>query len=201
MKTSRRNVFMCLGAIVALAIASVGQLWGQTAALDSPGGSSGSERQWSIQVDKVEPGDTQLAYSFQVATYESLLEELNKTHQFKQVFREGDRKATDARNLLVLKTTVVKYTAGSETQRAVTTFSGATKVCVRTQLVTRDGKIVLDRTVDGTVRFFGSNLRATHNLARNIAKAIAQSPRPGSEKAGTISAQAKLTAYGSEEGH
>ena len=184
MKTSRRNVFMCLGAIVAVAIASVGQLWGQTAALDSPGGSSGSERQWSIQVDKVEPGDTQLAYSFQVATYEGLLEELNKTHQFKHVFREGDHKATDTPNLLVLKTTVVKYTAGSETQRAVTTISGATKVCVRTQLVTRDGQIVLDRTVDGKVRFFGSNLRATHNLARNIAKAIAQSPPPASGQAG-----------------
>ena len=180
MKTSKRNVCICLAAIVAVAIASAGRLSGQTAALESPGGSSGSERQWSIQVDKVEPGDTQLAYSFQVATYESLLEELNKTHQFKQVFREGDRKATDARNLLVLKTTVVKYTAGSETQRAVTTFSGATKVCVRTQLVTREGKIVLDRTVDGAVRFFGSNLRATHNLARNIAKVMEPSAWSGS---------------------
>ena len=66
----------------------------------------------------------------------------------------------------------MKYTAGSETQRAVTTLSGATKVCVRSQLVTREGKVVLDRTVEGTVRFFGSNLRATHNLARNIAKVM-----------------------------
>jgi len=183
MKTSRRNVCICLAAMVGVAIASAGQFWGQTAALWSPGGSSGSERQWSIQVDRVEPGEAQLAYSFQVATYEGLLEELNKTHQFKHVFREGDRKATDAPNLLVLKTTVVKYTAGSETQRAVTTFSGATKVCVRTQLFTRDGKIVLDRTVDGTVRFFGSNLRATHNLARNIAKVMEPSAWSGSEQA------------------
>jgi hypothetical protein len=29
--------------------------------------------------------------------------------------------------------------------------------------------------VQGNVRFFGSNLRATHNLARNIAKVIQQS--------------------------
>ena len=183
MKTSKRNICMCLAAIVAVAIASSGPLWGQTAAVESPGGSSRSEKQWSIQVDRVEPGETQLAYSFQVATYEDLLEELNKTHQFTHVFREGDHKATDAPNLLVLKTTVVKYTAGSETQRAVTTFSGATKVCVRTQLVTRDGKIVLDRTVDGTVRFFGSNLRATHNLARNIAEVIEPSAWSGSREA------------------
>jgi hypothetical protein len=46
---------------------------------------------------------------------------------------------------------------------------------VRSQLLTREGKIVLERTVSGDVRFFGSNLRATHNLARNIAKVIKQS--------------------------
>jgi len=42
---------------------------------------------------------------------------------------------------------------------------------VRSQLVTREGKIVVERTVQGNVRFFGGNLRATHNLAGNIAKA------------------------------
>lgn len=196
MKTSRRKLCLCLAAIIAVAVASPGRLCGRTAAAKS----GGSNEQWSIQVESVGPGETGLAYSFQIATYEGLLEELTKTHQFKYVFREGDRKASDASNLLVLKTTVVTYTAGSETRRAVTTFSGTTKVGVRSQLVTRDGKTVLDRTVDGKVRFFGSNLRATHNLARNIAKAIAQSPRPGSERAGTT-AQAKLTAYSSEEGH
>jgi len=77
--------------------------------------------------------------------------------------------------LLILKTTVVKYTPGSETQRAVTTVSGSTKLTVQSQLLTRDGKILLERTVNGNVRFFGSNLRATHNLARNIAKMIKQS--------------------------
>ena len=77
--------------------------------------------------------------------------------------------------MLILKTMVVKYTPGSETQRAVTTVSGATKLTVWSQLITREGRIVLERTVNGDVRFFGSNLRATHNLARNIAKAIKQS--------------------------
>jgi hypothetical protein len=133
-------------------------------------------------VERVEPGEIKLDYSFQVATYESLLEELSKTHQFQHVFREADRKAGDVSNLLVLKTTVVKYTQGSETRRAVTTFSGATKLSVRSQLVTREGKVVLDRTVNGNVRFFGSNLRATHNLARNIAKMIKDTPSLGSEQ-------------------
>jgi len=143
---------------------------------------SDSATQWSVQVDRVDPGDLDLAYSFQVAIYENLLEELNKTKQFKQVFRDGDRSASDVPNLLFLQTTVEKYTPGSETRRAVTTVSGATKLRVRSQLLTREGKIVLERKVNGDVRFFGSNLRATHNLARNIAKAIKQSPWSVSEQ-------------------
>jgi hypothetical protein len=182
MKSNKLNLYTCLAVIVAVAVASPRELAGQTASEKSSAVSSGYAPQWSVQIDRVEPGEIQLAYSFQAAIYESLLEELNKTHQFKQVFREGDRKAGDAPNLLVLKATVVKYTPGSETRRAVTTFSGATKLSVRIQLVTREGKIVLDHTVNGNVRFFGSNLRATHNLARNIAKLIRQSEWQGSER-------------------
>ena len=175
MKTSRRHSsIIYIAAIVAIMVAFPAWLPAQTAAVKSSDASSGSAMQWSVQVDRVNPGDLEVAYSFQVAIYENLLEELNKTKQFKQVFRDGDRKANEVPNLLVLKTTVEKYTPGNETRRAVTTVSGATKLTVRSQILTRDGKIVLERTVNGDVRFFGSNLRATHNLARNIAKEIKQ---------------------------
>ncbi len=70
---------------------------------------------------------------------------------------------------------VEKYTTGSETRRAVTTVSGATKLTMRSQMVTREGKIVLEPRINGNVRLFGSNLHATHNLARIIAKAIKHS--------------------------
>jgi hypothetical protein len=176
MKSNKLNLYTCLAIIVAVAVAS--PLAGQTTSEKS----LATAPQWSVQINKVEPGEIQLAYSFQAAIYEGLIEELNKTHQFTHVFREGDRKAGHAPNLLVLKATVVKYTPGSETRRAVTTFSGATKLSVRIQLVTREGKIVLDHTVNGNVLFFGSNLRATHNLARNIAKVIKQSGSLGSER-------------------
>ncbi|MBZ5573595.1 MAG: hypothetical protein LAO09_17145 [Acidobacteriia bacterium] len=138
-------------------------------------GSAGWCTQWSVQVERIDPGRVDLAHSFQVAIYENLLEELDKTKRFEYVLREGDSKASEIPDLLTLKTMVVKYTPGSETRRAVTTVSGATKLTVRSQLVTREGRIVMERTVNGNVRFFGSNLRATHNLARNIAKAIKQS--------------------------
>ena len=199
MKTSKTNLCICLAAIIIGAAAFPGRLCSQTASVKSSAGGSSSATQWSVQVERVEPGEIELAGSFQVAVYESLLEGLNKTHQFQHVFREADRKAGDVSNLLILKTTVVKYTQGSETRRAVTTISGATKLSVRSQLVTREGKIVLDRTVTGNVRFFGTNLRATHNLARNIAKMIKESPWLGSEQhSATVTGQ--LTADSSKGG-
>jgi len=132
--------------------------------------------QWSIQVDKIDPGDVTIEPAFVVAIYENLLVELGKKHQFKQVFRSGDQNA--AGPLLILKTTVQKYSPGSETKRAVTTVAGATKLNVKSQLCTRDGQVVLEKVVNGNVRFFGSNLRATHNLAHNIAKELTKSTLP-----------------------
>ena len=183
MRTNKSNSWIfCVAATVMIAVAFSGRLAGQTAAVKSFGESSGSSTQWSVQVEQIDPGDLGLAHSFQIAIYENLLEELKKTKRFKYVLREGDRKASEIPDSLILKTMVVKYTRGSETQRAVTTVSGATKLTVRSQLVTREGRIVLESTVNGNVRFFGSNLRATHNLARNIAKVIKQSAWLGSER-------------------
>ena len=183
MKTSKPNSWIfCVAATVTITVAFSGPLASQSVAVKSAGGSSGSGTQWSLQVERIDPGHLNLAHSFQVAIYENLLEELNKTKRFKYVLREGDSNASGIPDLLILKTMVVKYAPGSETQRAVTTVSGATKLTVRSQLITRDGKIVLDRTVQGNVRFFGSNLRATHNLARNIAKVIRQSAWLGSQR-------------------
>lgn len=175
MKTIRRSsTIIYLAAIAVVLVARPERLTAQAVADKSSETSSSPATQWSIQVDRVNAGDQELAYSFQFAIYENLLEELNKTKQFKQVFRDGDRNASGVPNLLVLQATIEKYVPGSETRRAVTTVSGATKLFVRTQLLTRDGKVVLERRVNGNVRFFGSNLRATQNLARNIAKEIKQ---------------------------
>jgi hypothetical protein len=131
-----------------------------------------------VQVDRVDRGDVGLDPSFGAAIYENLLEELTKTEEFKQVFRSGDRTANDVPRLLILKTTVQKHTPGSETRRAVTTVSGSTKLNVRVQLVTREGHVVEEHVVDGNVRFIGGNLRATHNLAHNVAGTLRKSPLP-----------------------
>ena len=177
MKGSNRvSLLVVAVAVVTTSVAHPRQLSAENEASSS--GTSSTAGQWSVQVDKVDPGDVALAPSFQIAIYESLVDELGKTKRFKQVLRDGDRNAGDISDLLILKTSVQKYSAGSETRRAVTTVSGATKLTVRSQLCARDGHIILERTVNGNVRFMGSNLRATHNLARNVAKAIKQSSLP-----------------------
>ena len=180
MKTSKRVSSILLAMAIVTIMFAPPRLSAQTATAKSSSGNAASGAvEWSVQVDKVKPGDVDIEPAFRVAIYENLVDELGKTKRFQQVFRDSDRTISAVPNLLILKTTVQKYTAGSETRRAVTTVSGATKLTVRSQLCTRDGGIILDRTVDGNVRFMGSNLRATHNLARNVARTIKQSSLPG----------------------
>ena len=127
MRTNKcSSLIAFVAAVVATTFALPSLLLGQTGAAKSPGGNGASTTRWSVQVDQVDPGNLDLSYSFQAAIYENLVVELDKTKQFQQVFRDGDPKASEVPNLLVLKTTVEKYTPGSETQRAVTTVSGTT---------------------------------------------------------------------------
>ena len=182
MTTSKALLFRMLAAVIFVILFTRStELAAQTAA-GKPSNST-TAQQWSVQVDKVDAGDVNLEPAFRIAIYENLLDELAKTKQFKQVFRSGDHSANDVSDLLILKTTVQKYTPGSETRRAVTTVSGATKLSVRSQLCTRDGNVVLEKVVDGNVRFLGGNLRATHNLAHNVAIKIKESTLPGPKAA------------------
>jgi len=135
-------------------------------------------QKWSVQVDRIDPGATALDACFSDAIYENLLQELTKSKQFNQVFRSGDRNADDAFGVLVLKMVVQKYSPGSETRRAVTTVSGATKLTVDVQLVTRSGRVVLEQPVAGNVRFLGDNLKATKKVASSTAKLLRRSALP-----------------------
>jgi len=179
-----RNELVSNGAHVAGVLAVVagalpGRVAAQTVATKSSITSLNlSSEIWSVQVSKVDPGDVHMDPSFQIAIYENLVDALNKTKRFERVLREGDHSGAGVPNLLTLKTKVEKYTPGSETKRAVTTVGGATKLTVTSQLCTPDGAVVLKRTMSGNVRFIGSNLRATHNLAHNVAKVIQKSSLP-----------------------
>ena len=75
MRTSRRRLWIIgIAAIVATAVP--GQVLSQTAAVRSPAKSRGSVTHWSVQLDRVEPGDRDVPHAFQVAIYENLVQEL-----------------------------------------------------------------------------------------------------------------------------
>src|ERR1700678_2145222 len=128
MKTNSRGQLIAWVTAI-LVITVVMPLQSQSAPVKSTESGTSAAR-WSVQVDQIDPGTIDLSYAFQVAIYENLLHELSTTKQFRQVLRDGDRKACQAPNLLILKTVVEKYTQGSEKRRAVTTVSRHTKLRV-----------------------------------------------------------------------
>jgi hypothetical protein len=111
-----------------------------------------------------------------VAIYENLIDEVGKTGKFRRVYRSGDSAAAGVSDLLILHTRVVGFKQGSQKKREVTTVAGATTIKTSVQLVTRDGRTVVNREVQGRVRLFGENLNATRDLARKVAEIIGPTP-------------------------
>jgi len=162
---TRRTFF----ALTAVSLLLVSFAAAQTATKTKPSKSLG----YSIQVERIDSKVSGLPAEFSAAIYENLLDQLNKSGKFLQIVRDGDKRAAGMPNLLVLKTTVEKFQQGSETTRAVTTVGGATHVFVHMQAVSSDGKPMVEKDVEGSVQFFGSNLRATQNLAASMTKNLA----------------------------
>ena len=77
-----------------------------------------------------------------------------------------------------MHTRVVGFKQGSQKKREVTTVAGATIIKTSVQLVTREGRTVFTREVEGKVRFFGENLNATSDFAKKVAGTIRLTPMP-----------------------
>src|SRR5260370_12214601 len=123
----------------------------------------------ALQVEMIESDEIKLPAEFQVALYENLIRQLEK-NGFSHVFRDGDRNASSAADLIVLHSTVRGFKAGSERARQVTTVSGATSITVHCQFTSSDGTSLLEQDVNGKVRFFGRNLKATNDFAKKAAR-------------------------------
>lgn len=126
----------------------------------------------AIQILKVESDEVKLPAAFQMALYENLIEEVQKSGKFQRVYRDGERGAADVPDLVTLRSTVRGFKQGSARARQVTTVAGATSIQVHVQVATRDGQLLVDRDVEGKVRFFGENLRVTYNFAKSVAKIL-----------------------------
>ncbi|HSY33356.1 MAG TPA: hypothetical protein VLA42_15320 [Verrucomicrobiae bacterium] len=124
----------------------------------------------AIQVEMIVSDEIKLPAEFQISLYENLIRQLEKQGGFEHVYRDGDRRAKDAADLVVLHSTVRGFKAGSERTRRVTTVAGATSVTIHCEFKNADGKVLLEQDVNGKVRFFGGNLRATYDFAKKTAR-------------------------------
>jgi hypothetical protein len=138
----------------------------------------------AIEVKMIRAGEIALPAEFQVALYEDLLQELEKEGAFSQVFRDGDRDAAKASDVVSLYATVTKFKQGSELERDVTTVGGSTLITVHCQFKAKDGAVLLERDIQGKVRLIGDNLKATDDFAKKAAKIT-----PESFSAGTASSR------------
>ena len=124
----------------------------------------------AVQVEMIQSDEIKLPAEFQIALYENLVRQLEKQGRFQRVYREGDRNASGAADLVVLHSTVRGFKAGSERARQVTTVAGATSITVHCEFTSTDGKPLVERDVNGKVRFFGGNLKATYDFAKRAAQ-------------------------------
>src|SRR5260370_18589379 len=84
----------------------------------------------SISVAMIQSDEIKLPAEFQVALYEDLVQQLQKKGGFQHVYREGDRNAANAADLVILHSTVRGFKQGSEQGRQLTTVAGATSIAV-----------------------------------------------------------------------
>lgn len=156
---------------LALAVALLAVGWTASAKEQKPAKHSAS----AIQIKMVTSDEVKLPPAFQMALYENVIQEVRKTGKFQHVYRDGERAAADAPDLVTMHSTVRGFKEGSARMRQVTTVAGATSIKVLVQITTRDGQMLLARDVEGKVHFLGENMRATYNFAKNVAKVVRKS--------------------------
>lgn len=122
----------------------------------------------AIQVMMIQSDEIRLPAEFQVSLYENLIQQLQKTG-FQHVYRDGDRHSANAADIVILNGTVRGFKEGSERLRQITTVAGATAIQVHCAFTDKDGKTLLEQDIQGNVRFFGGNLRATLDFAKKAA--------------------------------
>jgi hypothetical protein len=130
----------------------------------------------AIQLVRIVPvEDLLIPEDTRISMYENVMIQLNKTKKFKHVYRDGDRAAANEPDLVLLHLFPETFKKGSQKEREVITVAGATSIKVDVQFTSRDGKVLLERDVEGKVRFYGENLRATYDLAKKVAALVNKS--------------------------
>jgi hypothetical protein len=178
--TRQNSVRIALSILLAAGVATVAAR-GQTTSSAKPVRQPAPH---AIQILKIESTEIKLPPAFQMAIYEDALAEVKKTGIFEEIYRDGDRRAANATDRVVLHTDVRGFKQGSARERQVITVAGKTSIKVHMQVVNPDGKVLLEKDIEGKVRFFGENMRATYDLAKSIARTLTenfQKPAPAAK--------------------
>lgn len=128
----------------------------------------------AIQIAMVEGENIQIPPEFRFAVYERLVERVRASGAFQMVYRTGDHAADGIADLVTLHTKVEGFKEGSQTKRELTTVAGATRVDVAASVTARDGRTLMNQQITGRVRYFGENLGVTNDIAKRIAKQVAE---------------------------
>jgi len=167
------NFSVALSGTVLLMVAS---LLAQPSLLGKPGPAPQQMQKLTASAIQLEPSDTSedllIPEDTRVATYENMILQLTKTKKFQHVYRSGDRTAASVPDLVILRLIPQAFKPGSQKQREVTTVTGATSIKVKIQFASREGKVLREKIVEGKVRFYGENLRATYDLAKKVAAIV-----------------------------
>jgi hypothetical protein len=127
----------------------------------------------AIQIERIDsPEDLLVPEDFRVSTYENVILQMVKTKKFQHVYRSGDRTAANVPDLVILHLVPQAFKQGSQKQREVTTVSGSTSIKMKVQFTSRDGQVLREKVLEGKVRFYGENLRATYDLAKKVATVV-----------------------------
>ena len=130
----------------------------------------------AIQIERTEPSEgLVIPEDFRVATYENVILQVEKTKKFQHVYRSGDRTAADVPDLVVMRLVPQAYNAGSQKEREVTTVAGSTSIKIKLTFSDKSGKVLMEKEIEGKVRFFGENLRATYDLSKTVAAVVNES--------------------------
>jgi len=167
------SIFTILASGAALLMA--GSLLAQPASAQAPAAAQKLSAS-AIQIERTDPPqDLLIPEDFRVATYENVIQQVEKTKKFQKVYRSGDRTAASVPDLIIMRMVPQAYKEGSQKKREVTTVAGATSMKVKVTFTDKDGKVLLEKDVEGKVRFFGENIRATYDFAKKVAKVVEDS--------------------------
>lgn len=168
---ARMAVSVIFPAILACAsLLMAGSLMGEPRSADTPTAQKVTPS--AIQIQIVDPGDVPLPLEFRVAVYENVITQIQKTGKFKHVYRSGDKDAASAPDLVTLSMVAQSFNKGSQKKREVTTVSGWSSMTLKVRITDHAGQAVVDRDIEGKVRFFGENLNVTYDFSKKVAGVV-----------------------------